>query len=209
MDMARAESDPFGTRLLFLRITWMESYRGLADDSTFGGGDFVTQQGYGEEVFNFLPFFDRVYGYVRPPRGRGSRQSATSEDYHRVRIRIERLGARRQDDSVSGVFVLWVAKPPHTDASVIVGWYRNATVYRDWQELPTESHRECSGNPCGYYVEAAAEDAILVPSTRRDFCIPTHGEFEMGASNVWYADDRRVHRQFRISVLKYISSQPE
>ena len=54
--------------IIFLRIGWMEHYRGLDGDAIDGGGDFVKKRRYGGEIFNFQPFNGSVYGYVHPPR---------------------------------------------------------------------------------------------------------------------------------------------
>lgn len=63
-----------------------------------------------------------VYGYVEPGG----------------RINLERLGAARLGvvygaDSVSDILIVWTAKRPQ-GGIYIVGWYKNATVYRDYQD---------------------------------------------------------------------------
>jgi hypothetical protein len=55
--------------VIFLRIGWMDHYRGLTSDHIKGGGAFVAQHGHGHEIFNFLAFEGRVFGYVQPAGG--------------------------------------------------------------------------------------------------------------------------------------------
>ena len=138
-------------RMIFLNIGWMENYQGLGDDSIAGGGSFV--QRYNEsrdadscppcEIRNFQPYEGYMYGFVRVT----GRIAACS-------IRIERLGASRSDDFIDGVLVVWVAKSP-SDGTVIVGWFKNATVYRDCQLPPEGSGRKREGrHEWGYRVSA-------------------------------------------------------
>jgi hypothetical protein len=86
-----------------------------------------------------------------------------------------------------------VATEPGVGA-LVVGWYRNAKVYRDWQPPPSGSARRHSETDCGYYVTASEEDAILLPLHERVFPIPQKGKGEFGQSNIWYANDPAQHR---------------
>jgi len=183
---------------LFLRVGWMDRYRGLAGDQIRGGGEFVKKHGYGHEIFNFKPFQGSVFGYVQPVRGGINEASGST-------VNIERLGATKKADLLSGVLAVWVATAPE-GGSVIVGWYKNATVFRRWQPPPEGSGREHQGQPLGYYVTAAEQDATLLSRDERLFAIP-RGEAGMGQSNVWYADDPDQHRQLRLDVLAFISER--
>jgi hypothetical protein len=105
--------------ILFCFVAWMEKYRGDPEkDVPRGGGAFIDENGYGFEIFNFLPVGSKLYGYVSTMRGG---------------IRIERLQAATNSDSVSGVTVVFVARHPELGTPVVVGWYTNATVYRGFQ----------------------------------------------------------------------------
>ncbi len=42
--------------LLVLNVGWMKKYRGLEDDQITDGGTYVTENGWGGEISNFLPF---------------------------------------------------------------------------------------------------------------------------------------------------------
>ena len=97
--------------IIFLRIGWMERYRGLVGDTVAGGGAYVDEYGYGGEVFNFQPFKGSVYGFVQPPRRRKDRIP---------NIKINRLGAADTDDHVAGVLAVWVATNLEQRGSYIV-----------------------------------------------------------------------------------------
>jgi len=125
--------------MIFLRIGWMDHYQGLnSGDNIKGGGAFVAQHGFGHEIFNFRPWNGHVYGYVQPT---GAAHNAESDRT----INIDRLGAGKDDTSISGVLAVWAATRPQ-GGTVIVGWYKNATVFRDWQKPPVGSERNHAGN---------------------------------------------------------------
>jgi hypothetical protein len=192
-------SDPVTVPMIFLRIGWMTRYQGqTATDQITGGGAFVKEHGYGHEIFNFQPFEGKVFGYVQPP---GSAYNGDSGPG----INIERLGASAQDDLRPGVIAIWVATSPQ-GGSLIVGWYKNATIYRHWQSPPTGANRRYEGSEFGYYVTAASSDAILLPPDERIFQVP-RGENGMGQANVWYADSPDAHRQFRTDVFGYLNTR--
>lgn len=174
-------------KMIFLNVGWMKNYKGLKSDKIVGGGSFVQEHGYGHEIFNFLPYNGYMYGYVQP----------ISE-----KIRINRLGASEQDQSVDGVLAVWVSKSPSSGV-FIVGWYKNATVYRDRQPAPKNSNRKYKRENLGYYIKAKAEDCTRLPIDKRVLKIP-RGKGGMGQSNVWYAD-QSGHTRFKQNVLDFIN----
>lgn len=182
-------------KLLFLRIGWMNRYRGLSDDQIQGGGAFVREKGFGFEIFNFQPFQEHVYGYVGLP-----------DDS--PRIDIGRLDAATTAKHVAGVLVVWIATSPRKgEGRYVVGWYRSATVHREYQNPPNGANRQYKGNSCGYYITASSTDAVLLPPDERVFRIPT-GKGYMGHRNNWYADaSEPAIEKFRASVLKYIDER--
>jgi hypothetical protein len=82
-------------------------------------------------VCNFLACPDGfVYGHVETTRGKKDRM-----------IRIEAIGGT--GDSVEGIDVIWTATDPDEGGRRVVGWYRNATVFRERQRFsrpPTKQH---------------------------------------------------------------------
>lgn len=161
--------------ILFCNIGWMESYQGLgAGDQIVGGGAYVAENGTGHEICNFVAHRTYVYGYVQV---RGSQ------------IDIERMGANPADDSISGVTIIWTAKRPE-GGSVVVGWYKNATVYRSYQTFSNPSAVHLRNKIDGYWIRVLSKDAQLLLVDDRTLIIPKGVKGGMGQSNVWYADQQ-------------------
>lgn len=118
--------------MLFCNIGWMSRYEGLAGrpDKIVGGGKWVTENEMGLEVCNFLACRDGyVYGHVETSQGKKERK-----------IRIEAIGGN--GDYVDGVDVVWTATDPDEGGRRIVGWYREATVFRERQEFASPPSRQ-------------------------------------------------------------------
>jgi uncharacterized protein DUF3883 len=187
--------------MIFFRIGWMSSNRGQTEnDKVRGGGAFVAAHGYGHEMFNFLPFQGRCYGYVKPSSGPKTKESIVDAGG----IDLERLDPTASGaEELDGALIVWVASPKQ-GGTYIVGWYRNATVYRRYQPAPPTSNRNYKGEAFGYYASALVENATLLEPVKRIFKIPSHKKGGFGQSNVWYADDPDQHRKFRQNVERYI-----
>ena len=157
---------------LFCNIGWMDDYIGTARID--GGGAYVDKYGKGFEMCNFLSYRGKVYGYVRPPGG--------------GQIKIERLGAGRNDLSVSNVTVIWTAKRPEV-GTVVIGWYKDATVYREFKEFRSSFPQKKKHHIEGYRIETLENNARLLPIDQRALDVPKAGSVKggMGQSNVWYA----------------------
>jgi hypothetical protein len=187
------------SKILFMNIGWMDSYKGLVGDSIIGGGKFIEQWKYGFEIFNFLPWQGNLYGYAETPS-----------------IRIERLGARPGAVSVPGVLVVWTARNPRNGGTYIVGWYGNATVHRKSVE-PTfaqnrligtfvapgiKAHPGNVGKHADFFASTAEDDCYLIPPDKRTVQVP-RGRNGMGKANIWYADQPSM-AAFVKDVLQYV-----
>lgn len=162
-----------GKHILFCNIGWMAEYKGITRrDKIVGGGAYVRIEQRGHEVCNFLPANGKVHGYVQPV---GSQ------------IKIERLGASKEDDMLTDVDVVFTALRPGAGGTVVVGWYKNATVFRHLQRVEGLSETHESNSVDSYWASAAAENAVLLPVDQRNIVIP-RGKGGMGKSNVWFAD---------------------
>jgi hypothetical protein len=179
-------------KIVFFNIAWMKRYQGVADDTPVGGGSYVRQHGFGAEIFNFQHFRHRMCGFVEagwtPLRS----------------VSITRLGARRTDQSVPGILVVWVARHRDYKKTVVVGWYEDARVYRDRQASPPGSHRQQpDGQDAPYFAEAEKDNCLLIPEDMRDFQILRGPEVQkakiapanlkdaggIGQSNIYYGQD--------------------
>ena len=157
--------------ILFCNVGWMKHYDGIQNDSIERGGE-CNEHSNGHEVCNFADRAGTLYGYVQPS-GRA--------------IKIEKLGAADGDDSVDGVTVVWTASP-EAGGTVVVGWYKNATVYRDAQQIPKPTPHQVRNGVDLFRIKARSADAVLLPVTERDLIVPRAVKGGIGQSNVWFAD---------------------
>ncbi len=175
---------------LFCNVGWMKYYQGQNDnDKIGGGGSYVDREGHGFEVCNFAPYENQIYGYVQPPSGRLGEniKSGTDEYFSRSKININRLGAKKNDVFIENVNVIWTAT--HSDRGrVIVGWYKNATVYREYQKFDQAPPGHKTNNIDGYRIVAEKSNYKLLPIEQRNIQIPKGVKGGMGQSNIWYAD---------------------
>lgn len=165
----------------------MNHYNGIDGDSIERGGKY-NQHSIGHEVCNFSNNAGTLYGYVRPTG----------------RIKIEKLGASKKDDSVSGVTVVWTAGP-ESGGTVVVGWYKDATVYRDAQTIAKPSKLQRKNGISSYRIKATADKAMLLPVEQRELIIPRAVKGGIGQSNVWFADKKESQKIVE-SVITLIDS---
>ena len=140
--------------MLFCNIARMDSYRGRTSvDVPHGAGRNRAK----EEVHNFHPYGAHVYGYVAAPNRS---------------IDLEKLGADNKEQlAVGGVDVIWTAPSPG-GGRYVVGWYRDATVFRNLQEYERGL----------YHVQASKTDYVLLPPKQAR---ANHQECQSSARWVW------------------------
>ena len=173
-------------KILFFNTAWMDRYQGNADDKMQGGGKHIEKYGWGGEMFNFKPSKGKMFGYVQVGG----------------KINLNRLGAKTSDDKIKGVTIIWVAKEPFSGGNYIVGWYENATVYRNVQEPNQNSNRNWNEHDLGYFVKANKSDTTLLSRDERTVQVP-RGKGAMGQRNIWYAENNQEYVQ---KVLKYLKT---
>ncbi|TDR32140.1 HNH endonuclease [Hydromonas duriensis] len=157
--------------LLFCNVGWMKNYKGINDDGSIEWGGAYNKHSTGLEVCNFSDNKGVLYGHVQP----------------RGQIKIERLGASKEDNFVSGVTVVWTARA-ESGGTVVIGWYKNATVYRNVQTIHEPSELQKKNGVNSYRIRALASKAVLLPIKRRELIIPRGVKGGIGKSNVWFAD---------------------
>ncbi len=171
--------------VLFCNVGWMKYYKGLLNnsDSIVNGGRYPNQRGHGHEICNFLPYNGYVYGYVQAPS-----------------INIAKINEEYEDkDKIDNATVIWTATPTEGGRRVI-GWYRNATVYRNRQRLP-EGAKEHRDNKIKYYfTKTESDNAVLLPIEERKLRI------EKPYRSVWFAenDEETINK-----ALKFISDREQ
>jgi 5-methylcytosine-specific restriction enzyme A len=157
--------------LLFCNISWMREYKGHhridgQEDQPRRGGKFVVKFGVAHECCNFLPEENGiVYGHVETWRGDIKKGQDTQ-------IKIENLGANRGALHVDGVDVVWTATH-ESGGKRVVGWYRNARIYRFRQKheegYPTEQHGR--DKVSSYRIIARQEDVHLIAEHQRNLLL--------------------------------------
>ncbi len=165
--------------MIFCNIGWMERYRGLKGrrDRILGGGGYVDENKHGGEVCNFLGCQDDyTYGHVETVKGEIYRD-----------ISIERLGANSTEDHVDGVDVIWTAKHPTEGGRRVVGFYRNATVWRRRVEFPdppsSQHRRDVIGS---YRIRARSTNTGLLPIADRILRLKSGVKGWMGHAQWWF-----------------------
>lgn len=159
----------------------MERYAGRTPtDPPLGGGGFPKDEGYCREECNFVPCEDGfVYGHFETVKGTVDRQ-----------VRIERLGSGRNDEYIDGIDVVWTAPTRGNDPRTVVGWFKNARVYRHRQKFgknfPSEKHRR--DDISSFRVRARCDDVFLVPVANRHLDLE-RGPGWSGQASWWYAED--------------------
>jgi hypothetical protein len=195
------------SRIVFIRIGRMIDYAGprQGDEGPEHAGKFNEKGNLGHEVFNFFDFDGAFYGTFG--------------------IIAERVNLRRIDPTllpnascIDGVLVIFFALYP--DGQQIVGWYRNATVFRKEQPYPLQvksrirqhldaevKRRLQEGIESKAMLEAAfnayrfrATDATLLPlpMRKRGPRLP-HGLEGTGQANVCY-----THRDHTLKPAPWI-----
>ncbi len=171
--------------MVFVNIGWMKDYAGpSASDTPVGGHGYLKEGNIGHEVFNFASLKGKVYGYV--PRS--------------ARINLKNLGGSSSDQSVTPVTVVWIARNPSDKKTYVVGWYKNASVFKENNHIKLKRSKNFD---VSYQIEAPADKATLLPIDQRLFRIPTaKQEGNLGQSPVWYGGKD----EFRAAVAAYVAA---
>jgi hypothetical protein len=167
-------------KIIFFNTGWMDFYEGLKGDTITGGGKHVDSFGWGGEMFNFKNYSNKLYGFVQPK---------IDKKYHNpCIIKLEKIGGYAKDEKLKNVTVVWTAKDPDNGGTYIIGWYKNATVYRYEQSVTKKSIRKYKNYNLGYFATTKFQDGTLLPKDQRNVRIHRQEKGWFGQSNVWYAD---------------------
>ncbi|WP_103918512.1 hypothetical protein [Candidatus Venteria ishoeyi] len=172
-------------------MAWMRHYNGITlSDYPINGGKHIEEEGYGHEVINFQVNGRYVYGYTQA-------KNAT--------IEINRIGGKGKD-FIDDVLVVWRARSEKI-GSVIVGWYKNARVYRHEQDGNRNRVFTYDGENYypRYHIRARATDAFLIPAQRRNFQVPvTHKGFGSRTFVSFLDKDIKEVNTFKKLLIEYI-----
>lgn len=162
----------------------MAAYEGLIDqpDKIVGGGAWVKEHKDGGETCNFLTCDDGyVYGHVETIKGKIDRP-----------ISIDLLGADVDARFVDHIDVVWTATDPKRKGRWVVGWYRDARVFRERQHFrkaPSAQHRR-EKDKGSYRIRTKSSNAILIPVKQRDIQLG-RGKGWIGHANWWFPERQR------------------
>ncbi|WP_175579622.1 HNH endonuclease [Vibrio diazotrophicus] len=165
----------------------MNNYDGINGDTLERGGAY-NQDEVGHEVCNFTTVGDQVFGYVRPTG----------------QIKLENLGASKNAKSIENVLIIWTAGPD-SGGTAVVGWYKDATVFRHEQKLDVDSPRHEENGLNIYRIKAHASNVTLLPLNQRSFMIPRAVKGGIGQSNVWFASSKESE-QFIAPIFEFIEN---
>ena len=195
--------------IIFARIADMEYYRGKTDtDIPHNGGAYVDENEDGGECYNFSPAIideeEYCLGYVRLVG-------------NSVQLRLENIigcSACKNEEIIDGVTVVWCATQEDKKSTRVVGFYKNATVYRYPQDIDFVDDDGIAYASQEYNFIAKKEDCVLIPRhdryTKSEWYIPLSGkhgyDFGFGRSNIWFANSKERNRAEQEFVEKMITS---
>ena len=177
-------------KILFCKVSSMKYYRGVEEynDIPYNGGKFVEENGYGHEEYNFAPINiedeECLLGFVETKSNRGRKNELHIEN-------IRGCEAFKNEDYVDGVLVIWCATR-YTNRTSIVGWYKDARVYREYQEL------EDDYNYIYFNIKAKKENCVLIPDNKRnkhiwDAPVPKTHTYGFGQAMILYAKEEKAN----------------
>lgn len=184
-------------KILFCNIVWMKKYQGITDnDKPKYCGAYVSEQAAGADIFNFSEYNGKCYGYVMnegdlvfPDHLAGTFETVSD-----------------QDCTTGGVLVVWCAFKDKNTAR-IVGWYKNALLYREEQYQPSFTNPEYE---LDYFFAARSGECYLLPESQRTFKIERAAKAGKGKgfghSDIWLADSPYAQNELIPEVVKYIES---
>lgn len=173
-------------RILYCRIGWAECYNGNIMDIPKNGGSFNNDD-IGHEFYNFSCYNGKYYGFFQ---------------LNGTNIHIDRISKEEADEYIDNVLVIWLATNPKNGGTRIVGWYKNARVYKNIQKVPynvfeqREHKYDKKGNRYDDFFICSNNASIILPVEKRNKIIS-----KMGQQSIWYGDD-----ETNKEVLKYIDN---
>ena len=191
-------------RIVFCNIGWAEKYDGELADKPTGDAKYIKDGGTGHEIANFAPTDDFYYGFVETKSVNG----------HPRAINIENIESTFANaDAIDHVLVVWCAT--NENGKYIVGWYKNATVFRTRKKAPYDSKRSelyVKGllETNEYMMSCTKENGFLLPPEDRTFYVPSarKDRYGFGQSDLWYpgkSDDPEV-KEYVKKTIDYINS---
>jgi len=181
-------------KVIFARIGYMHYYSGSqkGDEKPLHGGSYNTEK-IGHELYNYKKTKNDLYGYFQP-------YEPPKNSDNPVTVNLDRIDPTSKNKAyIEKVLVIFVSKRKDY-GQVIVGWYDNATVYRQYQPPQKKMFR----NDYRYNLNAKIKDSVLLPENYRKYKIPT-GKGAIGRANVVYLSEANgAERDLSSSKFKWM-----
>lgn len=143
--------------IMLCNIGWLKYYQGCDVDGEYdkplNGGSW-NDENIGWESLNFYDYDGHCYGCFSLPN--------SGETLH-LKANFDLLNDAKELDGVTVIFVADAKGSPLKYGRRIIGWYKNATAYRDLQEY--------DGSGEYFRIKAKAEDCTLLPEDERHFIV--------------------------------------
>ena len=158
-------------RILFCNIAWMNYYKGIVPgkDEPKGGGSYVNENLDAHEKYNFdvVPL-SKEAGYPEGEYCLGFVETKSTNGETRNQLKIEKIDgceACKNETQVDDVLVVYCALYPDAieKETYVVGWYKHATVYRNYEVIRFPSDDEEGYYDQAYNAIAKKEDCVLLP----------------------------------------------
>lgn len=202
--------------IVFCNISWMDNYLGETEsDIPKNGGEYVRIHKMCNESLNFLPI-SVCYDDENTERIKllGSYETKSTNGITINQTHIEKINGCKSliyNEQATGITVVWCATAPE-GGSCVVGWYKDATVFRHYQQMPITAD-DGSEWERWYNVSCDYENAVLLPVNERkrsEWYIPRSSNvnskgFGFGQSNIWYAEGESA-RRFADNIMNNIES---
>lgn len=184
--------------ILFCNIAWMKYYKGIYPnrDEPMNGGSYVKEKKDAHEKYNFLPCYiqddNDNNNNLEVCLGFFSTKSTNGFDDNQLHIEKIENGSIKED-MIDGVLVVWCAKQPYDNRTVVIGWSRDAQVYRYYQQACFK-HANGKEDIRYYNVLAKSKNCVLLPEGERNRFTrwnvprkrPKGASFGFGSANVWF-----------------------
>jgi len=128
-------------KIVLAKVAWMNDYQGYKkSDPQHSFAKHYKTHDEGGESNNFKNRGGKVYGYTPL-----------------MSAEISKLGASNEDKTVQGVTVVFCAPHPEEKRTCVVGWYKNATVYRSAKRIYND----------GFLFKADFKNSTLLAANKR------------------------------------------
>lgn len=199
LNLSKSPGDKPINKVLFCNIAWMKYYQGTTeDDIPVNGGEFVDKNHDANESLNFLPIILSEDKENERTVLLGSYETKATNGVTVNQTHIEKIaGCQSLAKALyaKGILVIWCATSPRGENRV-VGWYKNATVYRHYEAIPIDCEDGSTFDRV-FNVTCNIEDAVLLPEAERkksEWRVPRKNgkndvRFGFFRANVWYASE--------------------